>query len=112
MLPAQNRFFTILISTSMHLIWKLSNERVFETFTPATDSEIHNRWVAMINSALERDQILTNRARFGSLAIKKKIGLNTWSSTLLNEDSLPDNWTKSKGVLVGIRPATRKNGVG
>jgi hypothetical protein len=111
-LPAQNRFFTIIVSTSMYLIWKLRNERVFETFTPATSHEIHNRWVATINSALKRDRLLANRARFGSLAIKKQLVLNTWSGTLLDEDSLPDDWIKSKGVLVGIRPATRKHGVG
>jgi hypothetical protein len=65
----------------------------------------------MINSTLKRDKLLSNRVRFGSLAIKKQLVLNTWSGTLLDEDSLPDDWIKSKGVLVGIRPATRKNGV-
>ncbi|KAJ7762994.1 hypothetical protein B0H16DRAFT_1219920, partial [Mycena metata] len=69
---------------------------------------IHNRWVSLINRALKRDILLTNQARFGSLAIKKQVVLNTWSGTLLEEDSLPDDWTKSKGVLVGIRPITRR----
>jgi hypothetical protein len=58
--PSQNRFFTIILSTSMHLIWKLRNERVLQTFTPATSNEIHNRWVSMINSALKRDKLLSN----------------------------------------------------
>ncbi|KAJ7438920.1 hypothetical protein B0H11DRAFT_1752293 [Mycena galericulata] len=110
--PAQNRFFTLIVSTSMQLIWTLRNDRVLGTSGPATDNEIHNRWVSMINSTLKRDKLLTNRARFGSLAIKKQLVLNTWSGTLLDEDSLPDDWIKSKGVLVGIRPATRKIGVG
>jgi hypothetical protein len=65
-----------------------------------------------MNDTLNRDKLLTNRARFGSLAIKKQLVLNTWSGTLLDEDSLLDDWKKSKGVLVGIRPVTRKNGVG
>ncbi|KAJ7241407.1 hypothetical protein C8J57DRAFT_1244659 [Mycena rebaudengoi] len=64
-----------------------------------------------MNDTLNRDKLLTNRAHFGSLAIKKQLVLNTWSGTLLDEDSLPDDWIKSKGVLVGIRPVTRKNGV-
>jgi len=110
--PPKNRFFTIIVSTSMYLIWTLRNNRVFETFTHASDSEIHNRWVSTMNSALKRDQLLTNQARFGSLAINKQVVLNTWSGTLLDEDSLPDDWIKSKGVLVGIRPITRKHGVG
>ncbi|KAJ7486935.1 hypothetical protein FB451DRAFT_1026252 [Mycena latifolia] len=110
--PAQNRFFTIALSTSMYLIWKLRNERVFDTNEPASEAEIHNRWVSLINSALKRDLLRTNRARFGSLAIKKQLVLETWSGTLLDEDSLPDDWIKSKGVLVGIRPIARRNGVG
>ncbi|KAJ7462840.1 hypothetical protein FB451DRAFT_1043521 [Mycena latifolia] len=110
--PAQNRFFTILVSTSMKLIWNLRNERVFETHTAASETEIHNRWVSLMNAALKRDKLLTNRARLGSLATKRQLVLHTWSGTLLDEDSLPDDWTRSEGVLVGIRPVTRKNGVG
>ncbi|KAJ6587581.1 hypothetical protein DFH09DRAFT_909629 [Mycena vulgaris] len=113
-IPAQNRFFTILVSTSMKLIWNLRNERVFETHTATSETEIHNGWVSLINAALKRDKLLTNRARFGSLAIKKQLVLDTWSGTLLDEDSLPDDWTRSEGVLVGIRSVTpsRNNGVG
>ncbi|KAJ7820478.1 hypothetical protein B0H13DRAFT_1614032 [Mycena leptocephala] len=110
--PSKNRFFTIIVSTSMYLIWNLRNKRVFETHTLASEAEIHNRWVELVNSALKRDQLLTNRARFGSLATKKQLVLDTWSGALLDEDSLPDDWIKMKGVLVGIRPNTRNNGVG
>ncbi|KAJ7896141.1 hypothetical protein B0H13DRAFT_1624162 [Mycena leptocephala] len=110
--PSKNRFFTIIVSTSMYLIWNLRNKRVFETHTLASEAEIHDRWVELINSALKRDQLLTNRARFGSLATKKQLVLDTWSGALLDEDSLPDDWIKMKGVLVGIRPNTRNNGVG
>ncbi|KAF8140910.1 hypothetical protein K438DRAFT_1636758 [Mycena galopus ATCC 62051] len=108
----KNRFFTILVSTAMQLIWNLRNERVFETHRAASDSQIHNRWTAIINTALKRDILLTDRIRFGSLATKKQVVLNTWSGVLLDEDSLPDDWIRSKGVLVGIRPITGKNGVG
>ncbi|KAJ7143995.1 hypothetical protein C8R44DRAFT_915855 [Mycena epipterygia] len=110
--PAQNRFFTKIVSTSMRLIWNLRNERVFETHAPASENEIQNRWVSLINDALKRDMLLTNQACFGSLATKKQLVLDTWSGALLDEDSLPDDWTRSKGVLVGIWPITRKNGVG
>ncbi|KAJ7126638.1 hypothetical protein C8R46DRAFT_927066 [Mycena filopes] len=109
---SQNCFFTVIVSLSMKLIWDLRNWRVFDTLELASETEIHNRWVSMVNSALRRDILLTNRARFGSLSIKKQLVLNTWSGTLLDEDSLPDDWIKSEGVLVGIRPITRKNGVG
>ncbi|KAJ7226178.1 hypothetical protein C8J57DRAFT_1093494, partial [Mycena rebaudengoi] len=102
---AKNRFFTILVSTSMHLIWKLRNERILQTFTIATNTEIHNRWASLMNSTLKRDQLLSSQVRFGSLAIKKQLVLNTWSGVLLDEDSLPDNWINTKGVLVGIHTA-------
>ncbi|KAJ6521679.1 hypothetical protein DFH09DRAFT_1097664 [Mycena vulgaris] len=110
--PAQNRFFCMIISTSMRLIWNLRNQRVFETYTAALETEIRNRWLSLINDTRNRDKLLVNRARFGSLAIKRQLVLNTWSGTPLDEDSLPDDWTRSKGVLVGIRPVPRKIGVG
>ncbi|KAK7061752.1 hypothetical protein R3P38DRAFT_2494191 [Favolaschia claudopus] len=110
-LRGKERFFTILLSASVHLIWKLRNERVLEGKN-ITDTEIENRWISTINSALKRDQTLTNKARFGSLGKTKQIVLETWSGVLQNEDALPDDWTQSKGVLVGIWPTTRRSGVG
>ncbi|KAJ7256733.1 hypothetical protein C8J57DRAFT_1074830, partial [Mycena rebaudengoi] len=112
---AKNRFFTILVSTSMHLIWKLRNERILQTFTIATNSEIHNRW---LRTYRRLDNVLkwTGQDAGGEQATPERDDawyvLNTWSGVLLDEDSLPDNWINSKGVLVGIRPATRKHGVG
>ncbi|KAJ6506347.1 hypothetical protein C8R47DRAFT_1192275 [Mycena vitilis] len=111
-IPAKNRFFAILISNSMRLLWTLRNERLFESRPCPSEREIHNRWVAALNTALRRDQLLTNNFKFGHLALKKHIVLKTWSGTLLDEDSLPDDWSKLKGVLVGIRPITQQNGVG
>ncbi|KAJ7717483.1 hypothetical protein DFH07DRAFT_688246, partial [Mycena maculata] len=55
-IPAMNHFFTIIVSTSMYLIWNLRNTRVLETSTPPSKIEIHNRWVSLMNSALRRDQ--------------------------------------------------------
>ncbi|KAJ7321571.1 hypothetical protein DFH08DRAFT_712864, partial [Mycena albidolilacea] len=77
-----------------------------------SSTEIHNRWVSLINTALKQDILLTDRIRFGSLAIKKELVLHTWSGTLLDKESLPDDWIKSKGVLVGIWLTTLKDGVG
>ncbi|KAJ6461807.1 hypothetical protein C8R45DRAFT_841905 [Mycena sanguinolenta] len=108
----KNRFFTILVLTALHVIWKLRNERMFETYREASNSEIHNCFVYTINAALKRDILSSDRLCFGRLAIKKQVVLNTWSGTLLDEDALPDDWIRSKGVLVGIRPITLKNGVG
>ncbi|KAF8131723.1 hypothetical protein K438DRAFT_1642799, partial [Mycena galopus ATCC 62051] len=96
-----NEFFTMLVSTVMQLIWNLRNDRVFETHRAASDSQIHNRWTAIINAALKLNILLTDRIWFKSLATKKQVVLNTWSGVLLDEDSLLDDWMRSKGVLVG-----------
>ncbi|KAJ7049158.1 hypothetical protein C8F01DRAFT_1353697 [Mycena amicta] len=111
LLDYRNRFFAILVSNSMYLIWKLRNEHRFEQKIHS-HSEIHNRWVATMNAALKRDILLTNKIRFGQLAFNKESVLNTWSGILWNEESLPDDWTRTKGVLVGIRPISERNGVG
>ncbi|KAJ7768125.1 hypothetical protein DFH07DRAFT_736499, partial [Mycena maculata] len=76
-----------------------------------TTTEIHNRWLKSINGVLQRDRLLTNKIKFGPLALNKQLVLNTWSGLLMYEDSLPDDWTK-EGVLVGMWPMTVRNGIG
>ncbi|KAJ7266133.1 hypothetical protein C8J57DRAFT_1068982 [Mycena rebaudengoi] len=111
--PHKGRLFAILISIAWHLIWNLRVDRVITnpgvTYSAAN---IHNRWLKLVNSALQRDRILTNTTIFGPLALKKQLVLNTWSGLLLNEDSLPDDWILTAGVLVGIQPRSGKFGIG
>jgi hypothetical protein len=66
----------------------------------------------MVNAAPRRDRILTNKIKFGAQAFEKQLVLNTWSGLLLDEDSLPDDWTYQEGVLIGIQPLTDKTGIG
>ncbi|KAJ7772302.1 hypothetical protein B0H16DRAFT_1768950 [Mycena metata] len=110
----QGRLFTILVSIAWHLIWNLRVARVIRNpDMPLNEDAIHNQWLKMVNAALQRDRILTNKARFGTLALNKQTVLNTWSGLLMDEDSLPDDWIFTKGVLVGIRPkAATANGIG
>ncbi|KAJ6486342.1 hypothetical protein DFH09DRAFT_928778 [Mycena vulgaris] len=74
--------------------------------------KIHNKWLKAVNTALRRDCVLTDKIKFGSLALKNKLVLNTWSGLLMDEDSLPDDWTYTEGVLVGMRPMDDKIGIG
>jgi hypothetical protein len=71
---------------------------------------IHNRWLNAINAALTRDRLLTDKIKFGLLALEKQQVLNTWSGLLMDEESLLDDW-KNEGVLVDIRPMTDKHGI-
>jgi hypothetical protein len=112
-LPEKGRLFAILVSVAWHEIWRLRVDRVL-THPGKVHSElaICTQWLRSINVSLSRDRILTNKTKFGSLSFNKKLVLNTWSGLLLNEESLPDDWTYEKGVLVGIQPYTVRNGIG
>jgi len=111
-IPEQGRLFAILVSVAWHLIWKLRLTRVIDnTEMRLATTEIHNRWLKEVNAALQRDRLLTDKIKFGPLALKKQQVLNTWSGLLMDEASLPDDWTH-EGVLVGMQPLNDRNGIG
>ncbi|KAJ7177630.1 hypothetical protein C8R46DRAFT_889037, partial [Mycena filopes] len=112
-LPYMQRLFVLLVATSMQFIWKLRNERHFDKGNEHhTHTEIHNRWVAAIDSLIKRDRLSASKIHFGRLAFNKQTVLNTWSGILWDEDCLPDDWIQSERVLVGIRPISTKCGIG
>jgi hypothetical protein len=76
----KNRLYTIIISESAFLIWKLRCQKVIEFGNGKDHSEIeiHNKWVNIINTRLKLDKILTNSHRYGSKAIPKDKVLKTW----------------------------------
>jgi exonuclease III len=100
----KNRLYTIIISESASLIWRLRCQKVIEygNGKDHTETEIHNKWTYIINTRLKLDKILTNKYRYGNKAISKKKVLETWSGVLYDEDGLSEDWTKQPGVLVGI----------
>jgi hypothetical protein len=116
LIPAMGRLFAILVSTAWHTIWNIRKHKVLKNpRRNITDIELHNRWLKSENSALGPDRILTNKMKFGNLALNKDLVLRTWSGLLMNEDALPDDWTYTVGVLVGIQPSTLndpRNGIG
>jgi len=68
-----------------------------------SETEIHNRWVATINSRLNLDRLMTNHKKYGKKALKAGAVIQTWARTLYDEKNLLDNWLQQSGVLVGIR---------
>ncbi len=48
------------------------------------------------------DCLLTDKRKYNKKAILKSVVLGTWQNTLENEESLPEDWTKEIGVLVGM----------
>ncbi|KAJ6622257.1 hypothetical protein B0H10DRAFT_1788385 [Mycena sp. CBHHK59/15] len=107
LIPAMGRLFAISEYGPRLTIWNIRNDKVLKNpHRNITDVEIHNRWLKSVNSALGRDRILTNKMKFGNLALNKDLVLRTWSGLLMNEAALPDDWTYTVGVLVGIQPLT------
>ncbi|KAJ7851764.1 hypothetical protein B0H13DRAFT_1643727, partial [Mycena leptocephala] len=100
------RLHKILITESAHVIWKLRCDSVVaREGTPPSTHEVHNRWVKVMNEHLEIDVNLTNKLKYGKQhALFPTLVLDTWRRTLLDEDTLPDNWLREPGVLVGIMP--------
>lgn len=96
------RLFRIVVSESAHLIWKLRNERVIQEKPVATEIAIQNKWCKAINNRLVLDCILTNKTRYGKKAIDKSVVEDTWQRVLRDEDTLPRDWTRETGVLVGV----------
>ncbi|KAJ7102026.1 hypothetical protein C8R44DRAFT_640984 [Mycena epipterygia] len=105
-LPATARLYRILVSESLFIIWKLRNESVISKGgEPLPENLIHNKWLNAINLRLKFDCALTNQAKYGKQnSIRPSLVLQTWSSTLMNEEKLPDNWLKEPRVLVGTEP--------
>ena len=102
-----NRLYTIVVSESAYLIYRLRNERKFdreddEPEKSFTITEIERRWHRTINDRLTEDRLKANTFHRTKRAINKDLVLETWNGTLENQDSLPPDWIGWKtGVLVG-----------
>lgn len=100
--------YTILVTKSAHLIWKIRNERVIQdddqpARPPISQREIRARWETAINARLSEDRALTNAGKYGKKALAKSVIERTWSNILRDEDNLPHDWWRGDTeVLVGI----------
>ncbi|KAJ7744328.1 hypothetical protein B0H16DRAFT_1664035 [Mycena metata] len=72
---------------------------------PASEREIHNRWVHVINERLEIDRSLKDQLRYGKqYSVAPSLVRDTWKGILEDEANLPENWLRGPEVLVGIAP--------
>ncbi len=84
-LLGKNRLFTILVSESAHLIWRIRCERVIqrEDDPERRHSEIEttNKWLLSLNNRLKTDIAQTNVTKYGALALAEKTVLTRipWS---------------------------------
>ena len=102
--PGDNQLYKILIAESVILIWHLRNQRVRANLPKdawPTKEEVRNKWISRISAKLTLDWASTNK-KYRSSATKKSIVLKTWSGTLKNKHTLPDDWINMPRVLVGM----------
>ncbi|KAJ7325763.1 hypothetical protein DFH08DRAFT_711140 [Mycena albidolilacea] len=103
-----DQLYRILISETAHQIWKLRCIRVIEHGSDPlryfSEAEIHNKWLATINSRLRSDIILTDRKKFGNRAMNFKVVCNTWNGVLQDDENLTGTKIGQSRVLVGIAP--------
>ncbi|KAK7455150.1 hypothetical protein VKT23_011021 [Stygiomarasmius scandens] len=107
-LAGETRMWRILLGESAYLIWKLRCERVIANDNqPFSEREVKNRWIAMLNERLELDCRMSNK-KYETKAIPKRLVQKTWRGLLFDEQNLPDDWTSTTGVLVGIESDRRR----
>ena len=114
MLKGKNRLYTIIMSESAHLIWKIRCEwrisREENRDRLHTEAELEKKWVSAINTRLKLDVLATNKRKYGIKAIQPDLVKRTWTGVVKGETSTTEDWTNNPGVLVSIaetRPAGR-----
>jgi hypothetical protein len=89
-----------------YLIWKPRNERHIRDDDDKEHADIEpettTRWINVVNKSLTTDRLLTDEKRFRKRALKEDLRKRTWRGCLENEDNLPNDWFRKRGVLVGI----------
>jgi len=112
-LKGANRLYRILVSESAHLIWRLRCKwRISDEADPEkipSIEEVRKTWLNIINRRLKLDCLQTDKRKYGKKAIRPSLVEKTWWGVLRNQESLPDNWLFTTGVIVGIgeRPPGR-----
>ncbi|PBK83041.1 hypothetical protein ARMGADRAFT_945575 [Armillaria gallica] len=96
------RFHQILISESAHLVWKIRNDQVINERSNYTPHKVEQRWLNAMNHQMQLDCTPSDRKKFQKKVIQISLVLKTWQGMLLQESSLPEDWTRENGVLLGI----------
>ncbi|KAL1739495.1 hypothetical protein HDZ31DRAFT_49293 [Schizophyllum fasciatum] len=97
------RLWTILMSCSGYLIWKMRCERVIRNENKDFHKrEVEGRWHSEINSRLDLDRRMTHK-KYDKRRLPEGLVEFTWKPVLPDYESLPPNWVSNSGVLVGIK---------
>ena len=96
------RLYWIIMSESVHIIWKIRCERVIreepESITPA---EAGRRWKHTIALRADLEKKMAN-PKYGKKALNRDLVKSTWKGIFDNENNIPDPPVAGEtGVLVG-----------
>ncbi|OJT14554.1 Transposon TX1 uncharacterized 149 kDa protein [Trametes pubescens] len=102
-MPYTGRLWTVLVTESAYLVWKLRCERVIQNEgRPFTRTEVKNRWFATINGRLDLDRRTSVPWLGGEKLSEAAVDL-IWRPVIEDASLLPHDWVRNNGVLVGIR---------
>ncbi len=101
--PMAEALWTILLTESLYLIWKLRCERVIQNEKREfTIPEVTRRWYATMDRRLELDRRSCAK-HLGRCALTAHAVACIWEPILQARGELPRNWVTDSGVLVGIK---------
>ncbi|KAJ6450175.1 hypothetical protein C8R45DRAFT_766332, partial [Mycena sanguinolenta] len=95
----ENRLYKILVTESMHLIWRIRNERRIQGTGVAPLAIIKNRWLHSINNRLALDCAITDKFKWEKKSLKISLVKSTWKNTLKDEHTLAKEWPRTVGAL-------------
>ncbi|VDC03666.1 unnamed protein product [Peniophora sp. CBMAI 1063] len=96
------RLSHIVFGESAQLIWAMRCRRVIDELYDYSDNEIAATGRVRITRRLLLDQAMSH-PKYRPVALKRATVLATWSSILVNERLLPNDWIRYNGSLVSIR---------
>ncbi|RPD57418.1 hypothetical protein L226DRAFT_547078 [Lentinus tigrinus ALCF2SS1-7] len=100
---AAEALWTILMTESLYMIWKLRCERVIQNEKREfTIPEVAKRWYAALDRRVDLDR-RSCAGYWGKCALKAGTIACIWEPVLQARGELPRNWVTDSGVLVGIK---------
>ncbi|KAL1941465.1 hypothetical protein VTO73DRAFT_7282 [Trametes versicolor] len=104
-LHGTTRLARLVLPETAYLIWVLRCERVIGEREPLPggleDDYVERRWLSAMSKRLLTDCALTAVRIAGKPVLQPHAVEATWTGTLQDESSLPQDWTRTPGVLVG-----------
>ncbi|OSD00582.1 hypothetical protein PYCCODRAFT_1393188, partial [Trametes coccinea BRFM310] len=95
--------WTIIATETAYLIWKLRCERVIQHEGASfAEDEVQRRWRATMEGRMKMDRWSASNGK-SKMTLQRHEVDSIWKPLLASADTLPLDWVRNVGVLVGIR---------